>query len=87
MEHRQMPPVVNGEKVVLGPVRLPLTHPSDSGTRVALHFVHMRHGVVGPRIIGAGIQRRAAGFFGATVIAALLAPKGEHAKKGGVAVI
>ena len=59
--------------------------PGNAFTAAALHFHHMGYGVVRPAVERLKVERAAAGFLGAGVVAGLLQAEGEHPEQDGVA--
>ena len=63
-EQRQMPPEVNRQAVVVGPVGAAFLQPGRALRVAALHFHHVRHRVNGPGAAWVARQRFAPGRLG-----------------------
>ncbi|MDT4862653.1 hypothetical protein FQZ97_973220 [compost metagenome] len=82
---RPVPGVVHLEEVVIArPVRLARGHPADAVLRAALHFHHVRHGVVRPAVQRLRIERLASHRFGARVVATFFEAERVHAQDDGM---
>src|SRR5690606_23913317 len=82
VEQCAVPPDVHLEEVVLAaPCRLARDHPSEPVLGAALHFHHMRHGMVRPAVLWLQGYGAAAAVLGAREVTTLLKTEGVHAKK------
>jgi hypothetical protein len=79
VEEGKVPPVVEGEAVVLaGPVAHALLEEAHALVHATLHLHHVGDGVHGPAVLGRELERAQAGSFGLRVLVALLHSEGVH---------
>ena len=83
VKQRQVPPQMNRQAVLVGPVGLARAQELHAFDMPALHLHHMRDGVDRPRHPGTGFERAAAGRFGLRMQIAFFEAKGMHAEHEG----
>ena len=81
MKQGQVPVVVHGQRIGVGPERGLAAQPVDAVAWAALHFADVGNGVDGPGVVGVQGHRRTAQGFGPRVLAAFLQAKRLHAQQ------
>ncbi|MDF5900290.1 hypothetical protein P4154_30480 [Pseudomonas aeruginosa] len=77
---RQVPPMVHGQAIALGPVALALRQPVNALLRPSTHLQRLGHGMNGPCITRAGLQCLAAETLGTGMGTIGLQAEGIHAQ-------
>ncbi len=86
-EKGQMPPMMDRQRWRCLPVGLKPLEPGNALVLPPFHFQHMGHGMDGPGIRRADLDRPAARHLGSAIIPAFLQPEGMHAKDVAVKVV
>jgi hypothetical protein len=78
VKQREVPPIVEGEEIVLAPRGRGVLDECDAGTRLVAHLEHVHRGVHGPDVRGIQLDRSSGHPFGIVIRAAFLETERMH---------